>query len=96
MAKAARRTKVLIDPNVRFMGNATYAGFEDVFGPIESGQTVDVLEPESGLSGTGIVLEVNQGAQMVALQVDWTSLRVPACGSQAKPEAFPGLLGSKR
>jgi hypothetical protein len=50
-------TRVQIDLNVRVRGNATYAGFEDVTGPLAVDQVVEVFEPESGLAGLGRVTE---------------------------------------
>ncbi len=47
------RTRVAIDPNVRVRGNSTYAGFEDVDGPISVGEEVEVYEAEAGLTGIG-------------------------------------------
>jgi hypothetical protein len=69
-------TIVSIDPNVRVRGNGTYAGFEDVRGPIYVGLRVDVVEEESRLAGSAIVTEIDTSSSLVYLAVDWKSLKV--------------------
>jgi len=69
-----RRTRVAIDPNVRVRGNGTYAGFEDVTGPIAVGEVVEVCEPESGIAGEGKVTEIDGDKELVYLSVEWSSL----------------------
>ena len=69
------RTKVVIDPNVRVRGQLTFAGLEDVKGPLRVGQAVDVFEPESGLVGEGRVVEIDPAHGLVYLSVDWASIR---------------------
>lgn len=82
-------TRVRIDLNVRVRGNGTYAGLEDVDGPLAVGDVVQVFEPESGLEGEGCVTEVDQETHLVYLTVDWESLRDRA----AQPElSGSGLL----
>jgi hypothetical protein len=71
-----QRTRVAIDPNVRVRGDDTYAGFEDVTGPIAVGEVVDVYEPESGAVGEGKVTEIDGDKELVYLSVDWSSLSV--------------------
>ena len=71
---SAPRTRITIDPNVRVRGNDTYAGFEDVDGPIAVGEAVEVHENESGLTGQGKVTEIDADRQLVYLSVDWSSL----------------------
>jgi hypothetical protein len=68
------RTRVTIDPNIRVRGNGTYAGFEDVTGPIAVGEAVEVYEPESGLTGEGSVTEIDADRQLIYLSVNWPSL----------------------
>jgi hypothetical protein len=68
------RSRVMIDPNIRVRGNATYAGFEDVDGPIAVGEAVEVYEPESGITGQGCVTEIDAARELVYLSVDWSSL----------------------
>ena len=63
-----------IDPNVRVRGNGTYAGFEDVNGPMAVGEPVEVHEPESGLVGVGRITEIDGTRKLVYLSVDWSSL----------------------
>jgi hypothetical protein len=70
----APTTRVTIDPNVRVRGNGTYAGFEDVTGPMAVGETVEVHEPESGLVGVGSITEIDGDRELVYLSVDWSSL----------------------
>ena len=67
-------TRVRIDLNVRVRGNGTYAGFEDVYGPIAVNDLVHVFEPESGFEGEGRVTEIDVAAQLVYLTVDWGAL----------------------
>lgn len=71
---ATPRTRVVIDPNVRVRGNGTYAGFEDVTGPIALDEAVEVYEPESGLAGKGRVTDIDGQRELVYLSVDWSSL----------------------
>jgi hypothetical protein len=71
-------TRVAIDLNVRVRGQETYAGFEDVDGPLTTGDKVRVYEPETGLTGTGVVTEIDDKHQLVYLAVDWAHLREPA------------------
>lgn len=80
---AARQTRITIDPNVRVRGNDTYAGFEDVDGPIAVGETVEVHEAESGLTGSGRVTDIDAERQLVYLSVDWPSLTEE--GTQSTP-----------
>lgn len=74
MLIAAGKTRIVIDPNVRVRGNGTYAGFEDVDGPIAVGEDVQVYEHESGLVGKGRVTEIDRERELVYLSVDWPSL----------------------
>jgi hypothetical protein len=67
-------TRIAIDPNVRVRGNGTYAGFEDVAGPIAVGDQVEVYEAESNLVGVGRVTEIDGERELVYLSVDWSSL----------------------
>jgi hypothetical protein len=67
-------TRITIDPNVRVRGNDTYAGFEDVNGPVAVGETVEVHEVESDLTGRGRITEIDAERQLVYLSVDWSSL----------------------
>lgn len=82
-------TRVAIDPNVRVRGNGTYAGFEDVSGPITVGDHVEVYEAESNLVGQGRVTEIDVKRELVYLSVDWSSLsdeaspRLPEAGTTA-------------
>lgn len=69
-------TRVEIDPNVRVRGQLTYAGLEDVRGPLAVGQTVEVYESESDLVGEGRVVEIDLATRLVYLGVDWGALRV--------------------
>lgn len=70
-------TRVLIDPNVRVRDNMTYAGLEDVEGPLELHAEVDVYEPESGLVGRAHVEEIDNERRLVFLKVTWKTLSVP-------------------
>ncbi len=68
--------RIAIDVNVRVRGNLTYSGFEDIDGePAVAGASVEVYEPESGLAGTGRVVELDVERELVYLEVDWASLR---------------------
>jgi hypothetical protein len=82
------KTRIEIDPNVRVRGQLTFAGFEDVRGPLRLGQTVVVFEPESDLVGEGRVVEIDVARELVILGVDWASLQprageTPVSGHQA-------------
>jgi len=67
--------RVEIDLNVRVRGNWTFSGLEDTSGPVEAGQVVEVFEAESGLSGPGIVEEIDEDRRLIYLSVDWAALR---------------------
>src|SRR5262249_40094652 len=72
---AAVTTRVAIDPNIRVRGNGTFAGLEDVSGPLVLGDTVEVYESEANIVGSGTVTEIDLDKQLVYLSVDWASLR---------------------
>lgn len=78
-------TCVKIDPNVRVRGNGTYAGLEDVDGPLAVGEEVQVVEPESELVGTGRVTEIDTARELVYLSLDWASLHGPDGQSGGEP-----------
>jgi hypothetical protein len=77
-------TRIAIDPNIRVRGNGTYAGFEDVTGPIKPGDEVEVYEPESGLVGQARVTEIDAARELVYLSVEWSSLT-----DEAEPTSEP-------
>lgn len=85
-------SRVSIDPNIRVRGNSTYAGFEDVTGPIAVGEDVEVYEPESGLVGTGRVTEIDGSRELVYLSVNWASLTDEASVRNQPPPPTGGLL----
>lgn len=87
---ATPRTRVVIDPNVRVRGNGTYAGFEDVTGPIALDEPVEVYEPESGLTGEGRVTDIDADRELVYLSVDWSSLTEET--PQQQPPALFGRV----
>jgi hypothetical protein len=71
-------TVIDIDPNVRTAGNETYAGWEDVHGAMPSiGELVVVREPESGITGTARVTDIEDKGQLIYLAVLWKGLRAP-------------------
>ncbi len=70
------RPVIDIDPNVRVHGNDTYAGFEDVVGPLSVGSEVAVRESEVGLLGIGWITEIDVQRELVYLSVDWAQLHV--------------------
>jgi hypothetical protein len=76
-------TLVQIDPNVRVHGNDTYAGMEEVVGPVAVGAEVRVTEPESGLVGWARVTHIDAARDLVYLALDWASL------APAPPEEVP-------
>jgi hypothetical protein len=85
------KTRIEIDPNVRVRGQLTFAGLEDVYGPLRLGQTVEVFEPEGDIVGEGRVVEIDIARQLVILGVNWASLRpragqIPMSGHQAHAE----------
>lgn len=89
------KTRIAIDPNVRIRGNATFAGLEDVEGPLHLGLMVEVFEPESDLSGIGEVVEVDAERRLVFIRVEWSSLRPrlrPMTQGQNTCVSAPGLL----
>lgn len=88
-------TRIVIDPNVRVRGQLTYAGFEDVEGSIAVGQNVDVVEPESGLVGKGLIVEIDLQTQLVYLGVDWSALVIRE-EEQTPIEVRTGELGIGR
>lgn len=73
-------TRIAIDPNVRVRGNLTYAGFEDVYGDLPLDGQVEVFEPEAGICGSALVVEVDTVNSLIYLDVDWSSLRAVVGG----------------
>lgn len=68
------RTTAEIDLNVRVRGNQTFTGFEDIAGPVAMFLPVEVIEPESGLRGVGIISDIDQVRRLVYISVDWRTL----------------------
>jgi tetratricopeptide (TPR) repeat protein len=68
-------TRIVIDPNIRVRENETYAGIDDVVGPVEIGDEVEVVEPESGLRGPARVVDIDTEHRLVYLAVDWAELK---------------------
>lgn len=82
--------RIAIDPNVRVHGNQTYAGFEDIDGPVPRvGEPVTVHEPESSLSGTAHVARVDEKTLLVYLEVDWSALRPQPSNGTVAQESEP-------
>lgn len=84
-------THALIDRNTRVRGDQAYVGFEDFDGVPVPGAPVEILEPETGLTGPAEVTEVDKEHELVRLTVDWSQ----ACGPvpQAEPPSWlPRLL----
>lgn len=72
-------TRIAIDMNVRVRGNLTYSGFEDIEGDMAvEGAPVEVYEPESGIAGTGRIVELDRERELVYLEVDWAGLLAPS------------------
>lgn len=69
-------TRVQIDPNIRVENNWTFAGEEDVLGPIIEGADVEVFEPEADLVGVGRIERYDPEYGLVYLSVDWPSIRL--------------------
>lgn len=67
-------TRVEIDLNVRVRGNLTFAGLEDADGPLAAGDQVEVFEPESGITGSARVAQIDTARRLVFLAVDWPAL----------------------
>src|SRR5437773_1721960 len=67
-------TCVQIDLNVRVRGNGTFAGLEDVEGPLAVDDAVEVFEPESEVVARGTVTEIDAAKSLVYLSVDWATL----------------------
>lgn len=104
--------RITIDPNVRVDHNRTYAGFEDVEGgeTVNLGMTVEVVEPEANLVGRATVTDVDAERELIYLEVDWPSLKVPSAeglkikakgqdvtvgGLTAVAPGFEGLRGTR-
>ena len=68
-------TRVGIDPNIRSHGGMARIGYEDADGPLQPGQTVQVHETETGLTGTGTVNATNDTKRLAWIVIDWTQLR---------------------
>lgn len=70
--------QVEVDPNVRVRGNQTYSCFRHVRGADlpAIGDPVQVVEPESGLTGTGTVTDLDHEAEIIYIRVDWRGLRL--------------------
>ena len=64
-----------IDLNVRVNGGQTYVGLWDIHhGPVNVGDRIAVVEPESNLHGEAQVASIDYGREMAFLAVDWGSL----------------------
>jgi hypothetical protein len=73
--------RIAIDLNVRFSGNQTYAGFEDVDPPgcvLFPGQEVTVFERETGIEAPATVASLVYATALVYLDVAWDQFREPA------------------
>lgn len=70
-------TRVEIDLNIRVRGNWTLAGLEHADGPVSQGDSVEVYEPESGVTGPGRIEEVDNARRVIFLSVDWGALQLP-------------------
>lgn len=81
-------TLVTIDLNVRIGGNQTFAGFEDVDGPIRPGGEVTVVEPESGIQGPGRVVRIDAERELIYLEVEWSRLSRPSSAADAAEQAI--------
>ena len=68
-------TRIAIDPNVRVRGGLTYSGYEDVDGELPLDGQVEVYEPEGDLLGMGRVVDVDEKARLVYVEVEWSTLR---------------------
>ena len=82
--------RIAIDLNIRVRGNGTYAGFEDVTGPIAVGDQVEVFETESSLVGRGRVTEIDGERELVYLSVDWSSLTDDSVLERVKSSSTTG------
>lgn len=72
-----RTPTVEIDLNVRTR-SGTFAGLEDVRGgPIEVGQVVHVIEPETGVFGGALVTSIDEERRLVYLSLAWNTLTAP-------------------
>lgn len=85
-------TRIEIDLNVRVRGNLTYSGYEHADGPLSEGEPVTVYEPDSGLAGSGCIVELDDDSRIVYIAVDWTSLQPEARVVGAKFRAGAGMV----
>lgn len=67
---------VEIDLNVR-TASGTFVGFEDCSEPVEVGDVVHVVEPESGVWGGALVTAIDEERQLVYLSLAWNQLTAP-------------------
>ena len=68
--------KIEFDPNIRISSKKypetnTYVGYENVPGPISVGDTVFLVESESGLYGTGLVLGYSDKKEIFYIKAYW-------------------------
>lgn len=77
MPDTPQLTRVEIDPNVRSRGSHARVGYEDADGPLQPGQTVEVYESETGLTGTGTVTAINPTTRLAWIATDWADLQEP-------------------
>lgn len=68
-------TTVEIDLNVR-TAYGTFSGLEDCDGPVEVGDVVNVLEPESGAFGGALVTGIDEKTRIVYLSLAWNTLTI--------------------
>ena len=82
-------TVVEIDPNVRTVGNGTYAGLEDVHGALAVGHEVVLRESEAGIEGRGTVTKIDRVKRLVYFDVDWSTFRAVAAATQPSVAWYP-------
>lgn len=73
--------RIAIDLNVRVEGGHTVAGFARVEGDpsvLAVHDEVTVFERETGVEGSGRIVKVDTGRQLVFIDVEWKTLGVPS------------------
>lgn len=71
-SERAVTVRILIDPNVRVMGNQTFSVVpEDADGPVATGDQVLAVWEGTGVTAPATVTDVDEDRHLVYLKVNW-------------------------
>ena len=65
-------TRIIIDLNVRLTANLTFAGYEDIIGPVpQVGDAVEAWEQEGNICAPAVVVVTKPEIGLIYLAVAW-------------------------